>query len=104
MTVDPYSLDWGTLTADLFSDEGKEAAHVVNHDLRSDANRARTLRFLRARLYWFGRQLPAGTSQRILIDDRGQHLNESQRGEIRSALESSDVLVTFASEKAQRVV
>lgn len=104
MKVEPYSIDWGAATADLFDRERQEAAHVINHELASVANRRRTIRFLKARIEWFRRQLPAQTAQVVLIDDRGQRLAEPERREIRTALVASGADVRFASENARHGV
>ncbi len=104
MNSDPYSLEWGKATADLFSDVKRQAIHVVNYDLASAANRRRSIRFLRGRLKWFLRHLPAGTVQRVLVDDRGQALDGDQRREVMAALQSLSVEISYASERPKHGV
>lgn len=93
---DPWSLDWGPITPDVYSESQRLAVHVVNHRLDSEENVARTIRFVRARVRHHAPHLPPGTSQLVHYDDRGQSIPESTRERLRQA--SSAAQARFTSE------
>lgn len=68
--VDPFALDWGPITPDLFHEQKQIAVHVVNHALGDDESRTRTMRFLEARILRFAENLPEGCQQIVLVEDR----------------------------------
>lgn len=92
---DPMSLGWGPATIEVYRSDDQVGVHAFNHELATVSGRERSLRFARARLDWFRLQLPAGASQEVVFDDRGQDVEEAARAEIRAAL---PVPVTFLSE------
>jgi hypothetical protein len=65
-------LDCGSATPEGYDRMRREALHVLNVNLIGDANRARVLQFVHARVSHFRRHLPEQTSQRIRFDLRGQ--------------------------------
>jgi len=77
--LDPFTLDWNAITPDLYNKEDKHAVHIVNHDLESADNVARTVRFLRARARYFARHLPADGKQTAFVDVRGQRVSPAHR-------------------------
>jgi hypothetical protein len=95
---DPWALDWGQGTVEVFQAEKKIALHVINHDLTSSENRSRTLRFLHARIRWFASNLPQGSVQAVRFDDRGQKLASGLRQEIKAELGPLVTSVAFMSE------
>jgi hypothetical protein len=99
MNIDPFAMEWGPATVELYSSERKLAVHVFNHDLTSEEAVRKSLRFAIARVRWFSKQLPEGTMQAIRFDDRGQALANTARETIKSVLASYLVGVTFASER-----
>lgn len=76
---DPHTLDWGDVAPDLYNEQRRLAAYVVNHDLQTAGNVQRTLRFLRARLRHHRRHLPQGAGQMVIYDDRGQLVRDETR-------------------------
>jgi len=94
---DPHSLDWGAITPDIYVKEQKLAVHAVNHNLESDENVERTLRFLRARMRHHSPHLPQGSSQLVHYDDRGQSLTDGRRTALIVQL-GENVQVRFMSE------
>jgi hypothetical protein len=70
----------------------------VNHELESEANVARTIRFLRARLRHHAMNLPPGSTQRVEYDDRGQSLTKSARASLSRDL-GPGVSAGFISER-----
>ena len=89
------SLDWGPATIEVSRSADQVGVHAFNHELGTTGGRGRALRFARARLEWFRRQLPPGTSQEVVFDDRGQEVDDQARAEVRAALAAP---VTFLSE------
>jgi len=61
---------------------------VINHALEDVAQLTRNLTFIRGRLAFFGRQLPAGMKQHIIFDDRGQNIPKDIRDALRRSLTS----------------
>ncbi len=101
-TTLPDTLDWGKVTAEFYDDVGRRAVHVMNHDLESAENFARTLRFASARVRWASRQFPEGVSQVVLFDDRAQKVSSSKRDQLRSELEKVGAQAGFMSEGLPR--
>ena len=95
---DPHSLDWGPITPDVYVDAQKLAVYVVNHDLESAENVARTIRFLRARVRHHAPHLPEGSVQLVHYDDRGQSVTSRSRAVLADV--ADDVQVRFSSEGA----
>ena len=93
---DPHSSDWGAITPDIYNDARKLGVHIVNHNLELDENVERTIRFLRARIRHHARCLPAGSSQLVHYDDRGQSVTASARTLLVTGL-GEDVEVRFSS-------
>jgi hypothetical protein len=95
--MDPLTLDWGAVTPDLSNVNEKIAVHVANHRLGNADDVRRTIRFLCARVRWFQRNLPAGWTQRVFIDDRGQTVSWEVKRKVRVAMERA-AEVQFMSE------
>ncbi len=76
---DPHSLHWGSITPDVYVAAQNLAVHVANHNFESDENVRRTVRFLRARIRHHAPHLPAGCSQLVHYDDRGQFMTNEAR-------------------------
>lgn len=91
---DPTTFHWGPITPDAYVEERKLAVHIVNHLLESPDNVARTVRFLRARARHHGPHLPAGTTQLVHIDDRGQTLTAATRSALRTLTDVAQVAFT----------
>ena len=91
---DPLALDWGASTPDVYLDERKQAIHAVNHDLESDENVARTLRFVRARIRFHAPNLPEGSEQLVSFDDRGQTLTSATRAALRTLADVAQIAFT----------
>jgi len=68
----PYSLDWGTATAEGYRRETKQLLHVFKMDLSSTDNMQRCTIFIIGRIAWFCLQAPPGSGQIIRMDMRGQ--------------------------------
>jgi hypothetical protein len=71
---EPYHLDWGAITPEGYNKETKELLHVFNIDVSSRDNIQRCTVFIIGRIAWFNMQAPAGSSQKIVLDLRGQAL------------------------------
>ena len=95
---DPLVLDWGQATVELSHSRERLAVHVLNHRLASEDDDVRTLRFLRARLRWYGQNLPQGFRQRVVIDDRGQSVPASTKLRLRNACADEMAEASFLSE------
>ena len=70
---------------------------MINHELVTVENVARTIRFPVGRVRWFSHHLSDDFQQRIVIDDRGQPVSRKSRSALRASLETLTV-VTFISE------
>jgi hypothetical protein len=97
--MDPLAMDWSAATADLYNQEANTVVHVFNHDLTSPGSVERNLRFAIARIRWFKRHIPAGCTQGVMFDDRGQRLLPDVLTAIRDALAPHVVRTHFMSEK-----
>ena len=96
--VDPWQLHWGQITPEFYSDAHKMALHVYCHNLESEENVGKTLRFVKARLRWFEEHLPVGTKQAVRFDDSGMNVSPAVRQAIRDLLGSRVTSVVFESE------
>jgi hypothetical protein len=99
--MDPLSMEWSTATADLFNKGANTAIHVFNHDLVSPGSVERNVRFAIGRVQWFKKHLPAGCTQGVVFDDRGQRISNEARAAIRTALAPFVVRIHFMSEDAR---
>lgn len=97
-----FELGWGTATVEFVNDDQRNALHVLNHDLQSREAVERNVRFAKARLQWFKRQLPQGYSQQLMFDDRGQRVSPADRAALRSRLGAVADGVRFFSESAPK--
>ncbi len=86
--MNPLDLEWGTATPEFVADDSSTAIHVINHALEDDEQLARNLMFIRGRVAFFARQLPAGMKQHIIFDDRGQSIPHQIRDSFRRSLTS----------------
>ncbi len=86
--MNPLDLEWGTATPEFVTEDSSTAIHVINHALSDDAQLARNIAFLRGRIAFFARQLPAGMTQHVIFDDRGQNVPESIRASFRGSMAS----------------
>ena len=98
----PFELGWGTATVEFAYEDKRQAVHVLNHDLQSRAAVERNVRFAKARLQWFKRQLPKGYSQHLMFDDRGQQVSPADRAALRSRLGPAADGVRFFSESVPK--
>jgi len=71
---EPYHLDWGAITPEGYNKESNELLHVFNIDASSRDNIQRCTIFIIGRVAWFNMHAPAGSSQKIMLDLRGQAL------------------------------
>lgn len=71
-------LDWGVATPEGYDFAKKEALHVLNVKLIGDINRNRVIKFICARILYFARHLPSGSSQRVVFDLRGQRIGNKK--------------------------
>lgn len=86
--MNPLDLTWGTATPEFVSVDSATAIHVINHSLEDRTQLSRNLTFIRGRVAFFTRQLPAGMKQHIVFDDRGQNIPRDIRDELRRSLMS----------------
>ena len=70
--MEELDLDWGIATPEGYDEENREALHVLNVNFIGEANRNRVVKFACARVLYFDRHLPKGSSQRVRFDLRGQ--------------------------------
>lgn len=70
--MEEFDLDWGIATPEGYDDLNQEALHILNVNFIGEENRNRVVRFVIGRMLYFHRHLPAGSSQRIRFDLRGQ--------------------------------
>ena len=82
----PFNLDWGAATPEGYSQELREALHVFNFDLSTEAKLKRAIRFTIGRILWFDKHLPPGSHQKLLFDVRGQNIDLSEIGIIEEKL------------------
>jgi hypothetical protein len=73
--MDPYSLDWGTITPEGFSSDKNIALHVFNFFLKDEENRSLSIKFIAGKVKWYSTHLPEDCSQIIRVDARGQELD-----------------------------
>jgi hypothetical protein len=99
LPVDPFALDWGSITPDVVSKD-ETAIHVVNHALGDDVAIERTLRFVAARMALFARHLPPTMRQAVIVDDRGQAVSSRARSRIRERLGGDAAFVRFLGEES----
>lgn len=92
------NIDCGTATPEAYDDVSMEALHVLNVHFIGSTNVKRVIRFTCARVLHFRRHLPAGASQRIRFDVRGQRINskdlESSRQAIMHEASKNGILVS----------
>ncbi len=86
--MNPLDLEWGTATPEFVAGDSSTAIHVINHAISDDVQLSRNLAFVRGRVAFFARQLPAGMKQHILFDDRGQDIPGYIRDTFRESLTS----------------
>ncbi len=86
--MNPLDLEWGTATPEFVADDSSTAIHVINHAFEDDTQLTRNLLFIRGRVAFFARQLPAGMKQHIIFDDRGQNIPVTVRDSFRESLTS----------------
>jgi hypothetical protein len=86
--MNPLDLEWGTATPEFVAEASSTAIHVINHALTDDAQLARNLTFVRGRVAFFARQLPAEMKQHIIFDDRGQSIPVDIRERFRNSVAS----------------
>jgi hypothetical protein len=96
--TDPLLLDWGQATVELSHPSKRVAVHVINHQLATQDDVVRNLRFICGRLRWFRRNLPQGFRQVVVIDDRGQSIADSIKLRFRKVCAGELAKVSFLSE------
>jgi hypothetical protein len=79
--------DCGHATPEAYDDIKKEALHVLNVHFIGDDNRNRVVKFAIARVKFFHRHLPKGSSQRVRFDLRGQLISNKNIEFARQAIE-----------------
>ena len=70
--MNPFDLDWGTVTPEGWNNEKQEALHVYNVALTKGATLERAKRFIVGRIIHFSHHIPSGATQKVVIDARGQ--------------------------------
>jgi hypothetical protein len=80
-------LDWGTVTPEGYDGAKREALHVLNVNLIGEENRSRVVKFVVARVSHFGKHLPEGSSQRVILDLRGQGIGNKTLDLVRQAIQ-----------------
>lgn len=96
--MNPFDLDWGPVSPELYSAERGQVLHVFNFDLTRPRSEALAVQFGLGRVRWFARHLPPGTQQLIRFDDRGQVYPPLLRARLREAFARAKVPVAFTSE------
>jgi hypothetical protein len=79
-------LDWGIATPEGYDDASREALHILNVNFIGEVNRNRVVKFVVARVLHFHRHLPAGSSQRVRLDLRGQLVSNKNLDLARQAI------------------
>jgi hypothetical protein len=92
---DPLDFDWGAASVDIYNEERKLAVHIVNHELATAEQLARSVRFVRARIRHHTRCLPQGTSHIVHVEDRDRVVDKA---ELRAGI-GGTAQVMFASER-----
>jgi len=72
ISINPYNLDWGTITPTAFSESNKEILHVFNFDISSKENIEKAIIFSTGKIIWTSKHVPTDTTQKIVFDLRGQ--------------------------------
>ena len=70
------TLDWGHITPESFNTITNVCTHVYNHDLSSSEKADRTFRFILGRLSYYDLHLPENSTHSIVIDIRGQAIDD----------------------------
>jgi hypothetical protein len=84
--MNPLDLEWGTATPEFIAGDSSAAIHVINHALEDRTQLARNLAFLRGRVAFFARHLPAEMKQHVIFDDRGQYIRSELRESLRASM------------------
>ncbi len=79
-------VEFGPASPEGYDDVTNEALHVLNVSLRDTVEISRVLRFACARVVHFHRNLPSGSSQKVVFDLRGQLVSNAAREAIRTGL------------------
>lgn len=69
---DPYELDWGNITPEGFDQEKKEVIHIFNFDISSAEKVSKCSVFSVGKIIWVNKHIPKGTTQKVILDLRGQ--------------------------------
>ena len=86
--MNPLDLTWGTATPEFVAEDSSTAIHVINHALADEAQMVRNIAFVRGRVAFFARQIPADMTQLIIFDDRGQNVPADIRDKFRTSISS----------------
>ena len=84
--MNPFVLDWGGVTPEIFDEKTNTAVHIVNHNLELKENIQRSINFLIVRIRWFNHHLPEGVLQKIIIDARGQGITYESLKKMKAAI------------------
>lgn len=68
----PFKLDWGEVSPDLFSEEKNETVYVLNFDFLSQESRELAMDFTVGKILWYQKHLPNNCAHIIDLDLRGQ--------------------------------
>lgn len=96
--MDPMTLDWGPATAEFQNEEKNSAVHILKHDLTRAEGAALAARFAVARVRCCARKLPAGCTQEVWFDDRGQEVPAAHRSQLRDRLAAHVAGLMFFAE------
>lgn len=70
---DPFSLDWGSISPEGYSEQKKEVIFIFNFDLSSQENVERCIVFSVGKILWAMKNIPS-SKYKIVLDVRGQAL------------------------------
>lgn len=84
--MEKQNLDWGRGTPEGYDEVNREALHILNVNFIGEVNRDRVVNFVCARVLYFDRHLPKGSSQRVRFDLRGQLVSNKSLEHARQTL------------------
>ena len=73
MQVDPFSLDWGSITPEGYNEQKNEVVFIFNFDISSQDRIERGIVFAVGKLIWSMKNIPP-CNYRVVLDLRGQAL------------------------------
>lgn len=94
-----YTLNWGSVTPELYNKNTNTVVHVFNHCLMDKESIDRSIKFAIGRIEWFSNYLSLDCRHEVMIDDRGQAIDDNVRNIIINSLRKYAAKVSFMSKR-----